>query len=185
MFSTVLLRLRFRSGLDEGDPAEAMVGTGLSGVVHRDGEEVLAGCQRAGEGEAVDDAVVVGLLWDCGGEKVCVGIRGEVLSQDFLAVQIDDEGVVALAAEFEAGVGFVGGEAVAEPGAVAVVPVFGGPDIQSGKIAAIAETSSGIGAVLPGLPCGIIEARGTERGVKIGILAGGLDAVGGREPLSL
>ncbi len=91
------------------------------------GEKVFAGGEGARNGEAVDDSVVISSLRLQGGELVGFGASGQVVAQDFDAIKIEDEGVVALAAEFETGVGFVRGEAVAEIRGVPLVSSGGRP----------------------------------------------------------
>ena len=101
--------LRFLGDLDEGDAAEAQIRAGKFRIVDGNGEDVLAGGQSARDGEAVNDAVIVGTLGDCGRKEIGLGAGGEVVAQDFDTVEIHDDGVVALAAELETGVGFVRG----------------------------------------------------------------------------
>jgi hypothetical protein len=57
----------------------------------------------------------------------------------------------------------------------------GPADTHAAEFATIAESTGGIGAVLPGLPCGIIAGRGEERGVKLRIGGGVVLAIGGMQ----
>ena len=122
--------LRFLCGLDEGDAAEAQIRAGEFRIVDGNGEDVLAGGESDGDGEAVNDAVVVGRLGGCGRKEIGLGAGGEVVAQDFDTVEIDDDGVVTLAAQLKTGVGFVRGESVAEIRAVAM-GLIGRPSLQA------------------------------------------------------
>src|SRR6185369_14393003 len=103
-----------------------------------------------------NDSVIVGTLGDCGRKEIGLGARGEVVAQDFDTVEINDDGVVALAAQLKTGVGFVRGESVAEIRAVAMGFIGRQANVHPVEAGAIAEAAIGSRAVLAGLPRGVI-----------------------------
>src|SRR6185503_12345677 len=112
--------------------------------------------------EAVDHAVIFRShgLWSM--EQVSVGSSLHVVSQDFLTVEIDNDAVVALAAQFEAVVCFVSAEDVAKVRGVAVRLVFRFSNVHASECLTVTESSLRGTAVLACGPFGIVEVRKEE-----------------------
>ena len=105
--------------LDERDAGETEVRAGGGGVVDRDGEDVFPRGEVDGQPDAADFDFLLATDRDFRRECVGFGAGKHVVAGDFLAIEVDDDAVVSLAAELELREWLIGGEAVAEVGRLA------------------------------------------------------------------
>src|SRR4051812_29370402 len=107
--------------------------------MHGNGENVRTWCKSAGNRDSDDEAVGFGPHCLRGRKQVGVISLRHILPCNFFAVEIDDDAVVTLAAEFQAGELLLSCKGVAKIGGVAVLRDWRPPDVHACETRAVAE----------------------------------------------
>ena len=128
--------------------------------MHGNGERVGPGSKGAEDRKAVDNDVVFNAHSSYRMEEVGLVAGLDVVSEDFLAVEVNDDSIVALAAEFQVGVLCVGGKRVTEVSGVTVRFVFRPSDVDAVEHIAVTEPAEEAALVPARCPFGVVERVG-------------------------